>query len=207
MTRDAFARAVLAALGIPARPEAIKALEAWMQAEGTSAANNPLATTQPWSGSSNFNSVGVKNYASEDDGVAATVRTLTNGLYNPILGALQNGTAMDVAQAVAASPWGTGTGVIRVLGGQVSGTSPIGSGGSSGSSKTPTVTSVDPEELKQIFVNFVGREPTGDELARYGGKSVEEATKDITSTQESQGFGGAVAGITLRDLMANGGDR
>jgi hypothetical protein len=44
---------------------------------------------------------------------------ITNGLYSNIISALQQGTdAMAVAKAIAASPWGTGTGVERVLSSQ-----------------------------------------------------------------------------------------
>lgn len=115
--REGWSSDLLSALGLPATSENLRALEAWVEAEGTSAAFNPLATTQNMPGATNFNSVGVKNYASYGDGLAATVRTLTNGRYEGILAALARGTSsVDVARAVAASPWGTGQGVLRVLG-------------------------------------------------------------------------------------------
>jgi hypothetical protein len=67
-------------------------------------------------GATSFNSVGVKNYASYRDGLTATLRTLTNGRYEPIIAALRRGGSADaVARAIAASPWGTGAGVLRVL--------------------------------------------------------------------------------------------
>jgi hypothetical protein len=115
--REGWSTDLLSALGLPVTSENLRALEAWVEAEGTDAAFNPLATTQAMPGATNFNSVGVKSYASYQDGLAATVRTLTNGRYEGILAALARGTsAVDVAHAVAASPWGTGQGVLRVLG-------------------------------------------------------------------------------------------
>ena len=63
--------------------------------------------------------MGVKNYASYQDGLDANVKVITNGLYGNILSALQQGNDADaVARAVANSPWGTGTGVERVLASQ-----------------------------------------------------------------------------------------
>ena len=51
-------------LNMPITSENVKAITAWEQAEGTAASFNPLATTQGgFSGESQFNSVGVKNYA------------------------------------------------------------------------------------------------------------------------------------------------
>jgi hypothetical protein len=114
--RTQWATDLLNRLGMPVTAENIKALAAWAQAEGTKAGFNPLATTQAMPGASSFNGVGVKNYASYADGLQATVATLTNGRYANILAALRAGnSAVAVAQAVANSPWGTGSGVLRVL--------------------------------------------------------------------------------------------
>jgi hypothetical protein len=114
--RETWAKDLLRTLGMPVSNENVRAIVAWEQAEGTSAGYNPLATTQSSPGATDFNSVGVKNYSSYSDGIDATVKTLTNGLYDPILAALRRGSsADDVANAVAASPWGTGQGVFRVL--------------------------------------------------------------------------------------------
>ena len=55
---------------------AIQALKIWQGYENTNACWNPLATTWGRPGSSDFNSVGVKNYANRDDGIAATANTL-----------------------------------------------------------------------------------------------------------------------------------
>jgi hypothetical protein len=113
----AWANDLLSALGMPRTAANIKAITAWVAAEGTKAGNNPLATTQVMPGATAFNSVGVRNYSSYNEGLAATVRTLRNGRYGNILSALATGTdSVAVAQAVADSPWGTGEGVLRRLG-------------------------------------------------------------------------------------------
>jgi hypothetical protein len=113
-----FAHDLLTRLGLPQTPDNLRALVAWQNAEGTAAAFNPLATTrssgQP--GESQFNAVGVKNFASYDAGLQTTIAALQNGLYGPILAALQQGdNAQAVAQAVANSRWGTGQAILRAL--------------------------------------------------------------------------------------------
>ena len=115
-----WARDFLTALGKPITAENVKAVTAWEQAEGTKASFNPLATTQGgFAGETQFNSVGVKNYANYQDGIAANVHALTNGRYTNILAALSAGnSAVAVAQAIKNSPWGTGGLVLKVLGAQ-----------------------------------------------------------------------------------------
>lgn len=115
-----WAKDFLTRLGAPITASNVQAITAWETAEGTKASYNPLATTQGgYAGETTFNSVGVKNYASYQDGLDANVQVINNGLYTNILGALQQGdNAQAVAQAVANSPWGTGTGVERVLAAQ-----------------------------------------------------------------------------------------
>jgi hypothetical protein len=105
---------------MPVSNENVRAIAAWEQAEGTAAHFNPLATTQSgYNGETRFNSVGVKNYASYEDGLSANIKAITNGLYGNILAALQAGTSAEaVGQAVANSPWGTHEGVLRVLNSQ-----------------------------------------------------------------------------------------
>jgi hypothetical protein len=115
-----WAKDFLTRLDAPTTPENVRAITAWEQAEGTAAAYNPLATTQGgFAGETQFNSVGVKNYMSYQDGLDANVKVINNGLYSNILAALRQGnSATAVAQAIADSPWGTGPGVERVLASQ-----------------------------------------------------------------------------------------
>jgi hypothetical protein len=112
-----WARDFLTKIGMPITSENVRAMTAWEQAEGTSAQFNPLATCQGgYAGETNFNSVGVKNYASYQDGINANASGIQNGRYGNILSALKAGNnAMAVAQAIANSPWGTGTLVEKIL--------------------------------------------------------------------------------------------
>lgn len=108
---------ILRGVGAPITPANLTALNAWHQAEGGSASNNPFNTTQPYGGATPYNSAGVRNYPTPDAGIQATVRTLQNGRYGNILSALKEGKSpIAVGQAIAQSPWGTGQGVLRVLG-------------------------------------------------------------------------------------------
>jgi hypothetical protein len=110
---------VLYLVGAPLNEHNAKFLDGWHRAEGGRARFNPLNTTQPWPGATNFNSAGVKSYKTRRNGVDATVKTLKNGNYNKILRLLRKGNAgfRDLADAVDASPWGTDGSVIKqVLG-------------------------------------------------------------------------------------------
>jgi hypothetical protein len=116
VTRERYARDLLARLGIPARPQAVVALVAWMAGENTQADWNPLATTMAAPGALTFNAAGVKRYPSYDAGLDATARTLRLRWYAPVLDALRRGAAArEVLDAVAASPWGTGQAAVRAL--------------------------------------------------------------------------------------------
>jgi len=97
--------------------ESLRLLDAWQRAEGGAAAWNPLNTTEPYKGSTNYNDTGVQNYTKPTYGVIATAATLLNGNYNGILGALQGGTltAEEIVDKNAAEfrVWGTDPAVIR----------------------------------------------------------------------------------------------
>lgn len=119
-TRLAFFDAVLTDLGLPHGQAQTTAMLAWSAAEsgtepcdGRSGARyNPLNTTMPAPGASNFNSVGVKNYPSLAEGVAATAGTLRLAPYIGIRSVLSHGGSLQAfGQAVEASPWGTGAAI------------------------------------------------------------------------------------------------
>lgn len=108
-----WAKALLEQLNMPLTQQNAAAITAWEVAEGgnwhNTAHYNPLDTTMPEPGATSMNSVGVKAYVSWAQGFTATIATLRNGYYGGILAALRSGTsAIAVADAVAASPWGTG---------------------------------------------------------------------------------------------------
>jgi hypothetical protein len=119
-----FAHDLLAALNMPVTFENVRFINAWMRAEtgdqgpGTPAFN-PLATTQNYGSYSIFNKVGVKNYSDYHTGVMATADVLVRQPKNAgILAALARGNdANAAARAVSGSGWGTGDGVLKVLGG------------------------------------------------------------------------------------------
>lgn len=111
-TPTTWAAALLARLGVPVSTSNVTAITAWESAEGGNWHNpdryNPLNTTQPATGATSTNGAGVKAYTSWDQGLSATVQTLTNGLYGGILTALSQGSSADaVVSAVTRSPWGT----------------------------------------------------------------------------------------------------
>lgn len=109
-TELAWARALLGALDIAPTDGAEQALVAVAVQEGTRAADNPDDTTEPEPGTTDYNTVGVRNYPSWNIGVEATAATLRNGLYQPILNALAAGKPANVVVAWAHSSWGTWSG-------------------------------------------------------------------------------------------------
>ncbi len=122
VTREDFARRLLDAIDAPVTQRNLWALVSWMQAEGSTATFNPLATTQEMPGATNFNSVGVKNYKSLEQGVEATAKTLNYGAdrgiygYKPIRRRLRRNAWADwTLRAVEDSIWGTGGLALRCL--------------------------------------------------------------------------------------------
>jgi murein DD-endopeptidase MepM/ murein hydrolase activator NlpD len=114
---------LLQAIKAPVTPQNMTALDAWQRAEGGAATNNPFNTTLSLPGTSTYNSAGVRNYQTPQQGIDATIQTLTAPQYasgyQPIINALRQGTSPQaVAQAVGSSPWGTsGSLMSQVLGG------------------------------------------------------------------------------------------
>lgn len=98
-------------------------LAAWQIAEGGTAEFNPLNTTQPWPGSTFYNTAKVRDYLSGTDGIEATCVTLLNGYYTGIVHDLRDGNlkAEQIVQRNAAEfdTWGTGSAnILRVLASQ-----------------------------------------------------------------------------------------
>lgn len=94
-------------------------LRAWGKAEGGTAQWNPLNTTEPWPGATEYNSAGVKNYPNGAAGIAATAATLVNGHYDGIVTDLRAGTK-KAEQIVRdnrneISTWGTNPNLILSL--------------------------------------------------------------------------------------------
>jgi peptidoglycan hydrolase CwlO-like protein len=104
-----WASLLLPKLSAPVCRSNLVAVVAWEASEYTKAQWNPLATTQSMPGASAFNSVGVRNYASLDQGLDATVLTLNGPAsrgYGAILASLRAcADAMNTAYAINASAW------------------------------------------------------------------------------------------------------
>lgn len=122
MTRESFALSLLLEIEAPGTQRNLWALVSWMQAEGGSAAYNPLNTTLLMPGSTNYNSVGVQNYTSFRQGIEATAYTLNYGAdrglygYKPIRRRLRRSAwAKWTLTAVERSVWGTGGLALRCL--------------------------------------------------------------------------------------------
>lgn len=108
ITYTDWARAFLKALGVPVVRTNMIVLIAWQSAEGTQATWNPLATTMGAEGATDFNSVGVKNYLSMQQGIDATIRTLMRPGwgYEAVLDGLERGAdEMETAHAIQQSHW------------------------------------------------------------------------------------------------------
>lgn len=115
VTRYQFAKALLDRLGLTPTKRRLWALLAWMQAEGGNAKFNPLNTTHEMPKATNYNSVGVKNYATLHEGVVATAKTLDYGARHNLYGYkairagfVKNRWASVTLAAVERSQWGTG---------------------------------------------------------------------------------------------------
>jgi hypothetical protein len=94
--------------GVVSYPEGIVAVVAWVDSEGSQALNNPLDTTEPWPGSTAYNSAGVRNYTDQADGLNASLATIMNGFYGGILASLRARASADaVCMEVCASRWGS----------------------------------------------------------------------------------------------------
>lgn len=110
-TRLFFARAVMWQCG---QHENVPAVEQGLVAVGTgedsTAHWNMLDTTEPWPNSTDYNSVGVKNYATSTDGVEATVKTLRlsyyTQMYNAIIHPPAGLTALEWCRLFSRTPWG-----------------------------------------------------------------------------------------------------
>ena len=105
----AWAGLLLRTVGAPRCQANLITLVAWQYSEFTQAEWNPLADTLAMPGSTTFNSAGVQNYVSLDQGLQATRYTLVNGAglgYGAILSELAGcSDPMSTARAINASMW------------------------------------------------------------------------------------------------------
>lgn len=116
-TREQWCIAVLEAIGNKNPTQnVINWLVGWTLFEtnaGSGASYNLLNTTLRMPGSTNFNSAGVQNFVSFDQGIEANASTLANGFYGTIFSALKNNLQNTLMTGTAVidselSKWGTG---------------------------------------------------------------------------------------------------
>ena len=113
-----FYEAVLRGIGAPVTGNTLAVIYAWRQTEGGKATYNPFNTTWKKPGSTPYgkNTHGVQNYATPQDGVDATVKTLVNPRYATIVKLLQDDTSpREVVTAITQSSWGTKDLLVKVL--------------------------------------------------------------------------------------------
>lgn len=120
-----FYAKLLENLGAPITDENMKFMYAWRQAEGKGGTYNPFNTTWNMPNSTVMNSHGVRNYASMEDGLVATVKTLRNGRYECIVNGLKNDiSASNIARCESLKTWGTGDLVAKVVNSYNNGSNP-----------------------------------------------------------------------------------
>ena len=124
-TDKEFYAKLLEVLDVPVSEENMKFVYAWRQAEGRGGINNPFNTTWNLPNSTTMNSAGVRNYATPQDGILATVKTLKNGRYDCILNGLKQDIGADkIAQCESLKTWGTGDLVKKVVASYNAGSKP-----------------------------------------------------------------------------------
>jgi len=124
-TDDDFYKKVLSCVGAKPTKDNMSFMYAWRQAEGGKATNNPFNTTQKMDGATNYNSVGVKNYRTPEDGIQSTCKTLNNGRYNDIVNGLKNDVGLfELSRMKGLKTWGTGELLAKVADGYLKGSSP-----------------------------------------------------------------------------------
>ena len=126
---DDFYKSILKCLGAEPTKSNMLFMYAWRQAEGGGAKNNPFNTTLKIPGATNYNSVGVKNYRTSEDGIQATCKTLINGRdkygYGKIIDGLKNNIGLSkLSDAVVSSKWGTKGLLTRITKDYIAGISP-----------------------------------------------------------------------------------
>jgi hypothetical protein len=111
-SESAWVTSFLSAIGAPASAANVSSVTDWISHEsvfGSGATNNPLNTTEPGYGSTSaINSVGVRNYPTEQGGINATVATLRNGDYPDILALLHSGAGLKSGASAGLSKWSGG---------------------------------------------------------------------------------------------------
>lgn len=111
VTRGQYLHKLLAELDAPKTLHTRRAMATQMQSEGGEARYNPFNVTLKTANSWNYNWNGgfpVQNYATLDEGIAATAQILRQENFAPVLHALrENYSARRIIKIIGRSPWGT----------------------------------------------------------------------------------------------------
>jgi len=110
LTSDRYFTAVLAGDGMSSDEARLRLFFNWLQGENTGAEWNPLATELPGGedpANPLWNPQGVRNYATEADGVAATLSTLRQANMAPIWDSIIYETVRPDFAVTMRNTWGT----------------------------------------------------------------------------------------------------
>jgi peptidoglycan hydrolase-like protein with peptidoglycan-binding domain len=111
-----FYSEILKGIDAPVTKNTLTFFFAWRKAEHGACAFNPFATTQPYGASTKFNTAGVRNYQSEEDGIAATIKTLLNGYYTDLVNRLRSDLdPIEIASSLDLNIWGSHQLPLKVL--------------------------------------------------------------------------------------------
>lgn len=122
---DEFYKKVLQCLGAKPTKGNMSFMYAWRQSEGATAKFNPFNTTKDMPGATRFNSVGVRNYKTMEDGVRATCETIKLSHYTDIVNGLKNDVGLyELSRMKSLKKWGTGPLLAKVADGYLAGASP-----------------------------------------------------------------------------------
>jgi hypothetical protein len=142
---DSWIRDFLAAIGAPASQQNLDFMNAWIAKESgqypITYGWNPLNTTQPGGGSYGGGAQGnIQFFPDYASGLAANVKTITNGYYPDLLAALRGGSPSLGASYHGLSTWGTGS-LAGMTGAKPSTSSSSGSSASSSAGSASSSTS------------------------------------------------------------------
>lgn len=111
MTPELFARGLLKRLSSPESDNNLASLIGLQAQEGGHSHNgatfNPMNVTQKTSTSHSINAIGIQAFSNWDEGLEATAKLLSNGLYKGVLSALaRSAPPSETLREIATSPYG-----------------------------------------------------------------------------------------------------
>jgi hypothetical protein len=202
-TPEEWAKAMLVGLNAPTNKDSIDALKTWARFEGgnwkNSAHYNPLNTTYGMPGAEDMNSARVKAYQNWEQGIQATIKTLTGSNadkrgYSAIIAALREGKDKEtILDAINKSAWVHGEG--RPSNYQFNGSSSDYSAGSmyKGSGGTATSTAGEKFSMSKFFSE--GANSNKNLLSDFV-KGFSKNSKPDTSNANTYNYGGVTVNLS-----------